>query len=266
VSSIEPDVPPALTNHSAQFGDKMASASGSRHSARIAKITKPSAASSKPRSKSYDRPSRRAGKRRASPSPLESPVEIPEKVENAPSQLIYLRINRRLLNQLSEATEIEADPEPIPPAPDTTGNLNIIIAELPDLQPYTAGNIDWLPKVARLILEPLGTSSLYTFTSGSVEYWLDKDFDGSQWREVQAGEQLQATIYEFRPNNNIFVTPTRICARHARSVTTIESADQATKFREALLSRDTACCYKIASSHISRLLHRLPLTSETTWH
>jgi hypothetical protein len=49
--------------------------------------------------------------------------------------------------------------------------MNIIIADLSELRPFAGDTVDWLIKIARLILEPLGTSELYTFTTRTVEWW-----------------------------------------------------------------------------------------------
>jgi hypothetical protein len=129
----------------------------------------------------------------------------------------------------------------LPPLPGTTGNLNIIIADLPDLRPFAGDTVDWLIKVARLIFEPLGTSSLYTFTTESLEWWLDREMIPALWRPVVQGEQLRATIYEFRPDKNTPITLTRRSLRPMRSVTTNSSAPQATAFSGALLRRDQSC-------------------------
>ncbi|KIM83774.1 hypothetical protein PILCRDRAFT_87786 [Piloderma croceum F 1598] len=154
---------------------------------------------------------------------------------------LYLRVNRWFLRILPAATAAQPNPQSLPPLPGTTGNLNVIIANLPDLRPFAGNMVDWLIKVARLIFEPLGTSSLYTFTTESLEWWLDREMEPTLWRPVVQGEQLRATIYEFRPNNNIPITLTRKSLRHMRSVTTNTSAPQATAFSGALLRRDQSC-------------------------
>jgi hypothetical protein len=64
----------------------------------------------------------------------------------------------------------------------------------------------------------------------------------TQWRSVGHGEQLAATIYEFRPNNlSGFLTPTKISLRHNRSLTTNTSTPRALAFRNLLLRRDVDC-------------------------
>jgi hypothetical protein len=154
---------------------------------------------------------------------------------------LYLRVNRRFLRILPAATAAQPHPQSLPPLPGTTGNLNIIIANLPNLRPFAGDTVDWLIKVARLIFEPLGASSLYTFTTESLEWWLDREMEPALWRLVVQGEQLRATIYEFRPDNNTPITLTRMSLRHIRSVTTNTSAPQATAFSGALLRRDQSC-------------------------
>ncbi|KAF9511334.1 hypothetical protein BS47DRAFT_1470015 [Hydnum rufescens UP504] len=102
--------------------------------------------------------------------------------------------------------------QPNPPAPDSTGNLNVITANLADLCPFVGNTIGWLIKVATLIFEPLGTSSLYMFTTESLEWWLDREMEPLSWRLIVPGE----TIYEFCPNNNAFVALTKMSVRHPR--------------------------------------------------
>jgi hypothetical protein len=119
--------------------------------------------------------------------------------------------------------------------------------------------VDWLIKVARLIFEPLGTSSLYTFTTESLEWWLDREMELALWRPVVQGEQLRATIYEFRPDNNSPITLTKRSLRHNRSVTTNTSAPQATAFSGALLRRDHSCIItQYTSQRVLAASHLIP--------
>ena len=154
---------------------------------------------------------------------------------------LYLRINRRFLLLFPLPTAAQPNPQPIPPPPGTTGNLNVLIADLLDLHPFAGDTVDWLIRVARLIFEPLGNSSLYTFTTQSLEWWLDREMEPKTWRQVAQGELLRATIYEFRPDNDAFITLSKISERQARSMTTSTSVPQATPFRETLLQRHNAC-------------------------
>ena len=146
------------------------------------------------------------------------PHRLPTTNAGAP-QTLYLRVNRQFLLLLPDVTDYQPNPQPLPPLPGTTGNLNVIIVDLPDLRPFAGDTVDWLIKVARLIFQPLGTSSLYTFTSESVEWWLGREMQLPLWRAVLPGEQLSATIYEFRPNNNALIELTEQSLRHTRSVT-----------------------------------------------
>ena len=154
--------------------------------------------------------------------------------------MLYLRIGRRFLCLFQPSTTADPDPPSVPPPPGTTGNLYVIAASLDDLRPFAGDTVDWLITVARHIFEPLGSSSLYTFTTQTLEWWLDRDSD-SQWTQVLPGEELRPTIYEFRPDNNALVTLTKISLRHARSITTNNSIPRATPFRTALLQRDVRC-------------------------
>ena len=172
---------------------------------------------------------------------------------------LYLRINRQFLRIHPAATAAQPHPQPLPPLPGSTGNLNIIIASLPDLHPFAGDTVDWLIKVARLIFDPLGTSSLYTFTTESLEWWLDREMEPALWRRVVQGEQLRATIYEFRPDNNTPIALTKMSLRHMRSVTSNTSAPRATAFNAALLRRDRSCV--ITQYAIQRVLaasHLIP--------
>ncbi|KAF9508913.1 hypothetical protein BS47DRAFT_1384578 [Hydnum rufescens UP504] len=155
--------------------------------------------------------------------------------------MLYLRVNRAFLLHLPAPTAAEPDPQPLQPDPGTTGNLNVIIADLASLRPFAGNTVDWLIKVARLIFEPLGTSSLYTFTTESLDWWLGREMEPTSWRLVLPGEQLAATIYEFRPNNDVFVALTKVSARFPRSVTTATSRNQAMPFRTTLLERHQKC-------------------------
>ena len=69
------------------------------------------------------------------------------------------------------------------------------------------------------------------------------------WRQVKHGEPLEATIYEFRPDNHALITLTKMSDRHMRSVTTIPtSTNQATTFRSKLLQCDRGCIISQQSS------------------
>ena len=229
------------------------STSGLRRSTRTVVTSKTSAAGSKPRatrskasaarSKPPKRLSRRSGKQRA---------DTPGEVETSPPQMLYLRVNKKFLNLLPEATDLQPQPQPIPPVDGTTGNLNIIVAGLSSLDPYTGGASDWLLAVARLILDPHDAGSLYVLMpEESVQDWLEREIedDLSRWTVVQPGQPLRATIYELRPANNAHFTPVKMSIRHARSMTSSGSANRATLFRDALLRRDTTCIITGAPDH-----------------
>lgn len=158
---------------------------------------------------------------------------------------LYLRVDHRFLRQFPDATA--QNPTPLPPPVGTTGILNVIIADLEDLQPFSGNTVDWLIAVAHSIFEPLGMGSLYTFTTHTLDYWLEREMDHSQWRIVLPGENLTATIYEFRCANDALITLTQIILPHQRSHTTNDSGPRATQFRTACLRRDQRCI--IVSRH-----------------
>jgi len=151
----------------------------------------------------------------------------------------------------------QINPTPLPSPPSTTGNLNAIIASLSDLRPFAGDTVDWLIRVARLIFEPLGTSSLFTFTVDTLDSWLDRDMDLTQWRQVEQGERLRATIYEFRPDNNAFITLSKMSLREGSvtSATTNMSRPRATAFRNVIHERDRKCVisqnpWALTASHL----------------
>jgi len=152
--------------------------------------------------------------------------------------MLYLRIGQRFLNLLPAATEEQPNPQPMLA---TTGNLNVIIAPLPDLRPFSGDTVDWLIQVARLIFELCGMSSLYTFTTGIVKSWLEWKMVQEQWRMVQDGEQLRSTIYKFHPDSNAPITFMRLSLRHMRSITTSMLAGRGNTFHKALLQRLQQC-------------------------
>ncbi|KAJ3502084.1 hypothetical protein NLJ89_g9045 [Agrocybe chaxingu] len=122
-------------------------------------------------------------------------------------QTLYFRINRKFLCLLSAPTADKPDPPPLPP-PGTTGNLNVIIANLPDLRPFAGDTVNWLIKVARLIFEPLGASSLYTFATESLEWWLGREMDASQWRKRTLSTRLgdlgiKSIVEHFSPSSTV---------------------------------------------------------------
>ncbi len=196
-----------------------------RRSARFADAPKKPGISKKP-SKDLKKPRRPRAKKPPSPGPPE---------------LLYLRVSRRFLNILPPVTADQPNPQPLPPSPVAVGHLIVIRASLQDLRPFTGVTVDWLIRVARLIFEPLGTSSLFTFTEDTLESWFDRDMEPTQWRQVEQGELLRATIYEFRPDNNAPITLSKMSLRQGKSVTTNTSQPQATTFRDAIRARDTQC-------------------------
>jgi len=83
---------------------------------------------------------------------------------------------------------------------------------------------------------------LYTFQTKTVDYWLGVEKDAS-WRTVQAGEVLEATVYEYqRLNNDQPMVPTRVSLREMKSITTNDSQNEAANFRTALLQRHGSTC------------------------
>ena len=154
---------------------------------------------------------------------------------------LYLRVSREFLNQLLAPTEDQPDPNPLPPPPGIGGHLFAIRQDIQDLRPFAGETVDWLIRVARLMFEPLGNSSLFTFTVNTVEWWMNRDMVPAQWRQVQLGELLRPTIYEFRPNNNAPITLSRISVRQSHSLTTNTSQPHADAFRETIRGRDTRC-------------------------
>ena len=154
-----------------------------------------------------------------------------------PPQRLYLRVNREFLHHI--------EPIPAPPPGIAWGHLFVIIQEIEDLRPFAGETVDWLIRVARLIFEPLGNSHLFTFTGDitedTIQLWMNMDMVPAQWRQVQQGEPLRPTIYEFRPNAPI--TLSKMSARQSHSLTTNtpQAHANASAFHDAIRARDTQC-------------------------
>jgi len=156
---------------------------------------------------------------------------------------VYLRVNRRLLLLPNLPTANQPNPQPSQPPPGTTGNLNIITAELPDLQKFAGNTVDWLLRVARFLLDPRGVGVLHTFQTGSLQYWLDQEMDHS-WRQVGPGDILLPTIYEYRRLDGQAMELTRVCDYHDKAKSEYLRSDttrQEKEFRKALFDRDLQC-------------------------
>ena len=104
--------------------------------------------------------------------PTTSPSQSshPRVNKNEPhSQTLYLRVNSKFLSLIPAAAADQPNPEPLPPLPGTSGNLVVTQAELSELRKFAGDTVDWLIQVARLIFDPLGASSIYTFTTETAE-------------------------------------------------------------------------------------------------
>ncbi len=156
------------------------------------------------------------------------------------ADILYLRVNRALLSLPNPPTENQPNPPPSSPPAGAAGNLNIIAAALPDLQRYAGHTVDWLVDVARSILDPRGSGVLFTFQTGTVDFWLDREMDGS-WRQVVVGEQLMSTIYEYRRLDGRAMELTRICDYEISPETSRDMRNQETEFRDTVLARHPAC-------------------------
>jgi hypothetical protein len=158
---------------------------------------------------------------------------------------VYLRVNRRLLLIPNPPTENQPNPPSSQPALGETGNLNVIAGLLLDIQTFAGTTVDWLIRVARLILDPRGVGILYTFQTGTVKYWLNREMTDS-WRQVRAGERLVATIYEYRRLDGQPMDLTRICDCQIKSVPTHPTREEA-EFRDSILAQHTKCIISRAS-------------------
>ena len=107
------------------------------------------------------------------------------------------------------------------------------------------------------ICELLGRGSLYTFTTHTLDYWLEREMDYPQWRVVSPGENLTATIYEFRLANDALITLAQMSIPHQRYHNPNNSNPQATQFQTTCLQRDQTC---IIVSRTSRSIasHLIP--------
>jgi len=159
--------------------------------------------------------------------------------------IVYLRINRRLLLLPNPPTQNQPNPPSSQPFLGETSNLNIIAGRLRDIQTFSGPTVDWLIHVARLILDPRGAGILYTFQTETVQYWLNRELAGS-WRQVAAGEQLQPTIYEYRRLDGQPMDLTRICDCQIDSMSTRHTREEA-EFRNAIPTQHIECIISRAS-------------------
>jgi len=183
---------------------------------------------------------RRLGKR--TKTSLDPPGNTPTtQPVNPASQTVYLRIHKTLLNRHHDSTPVQPVPPPSGPDPDATGHVVVIAANILDLQPFAGDFVNWLIKIAQLLFEPLDAHPeirLYRPTTHDTQYWQSNDFDPVQWVQVQNGEILRATLYEYRPANNQSVTISKQSLRIGQSTPSDFSANAATLFRHDLLLRD----------------------------
>jgi hypothetical protein len=190
--------------------------------------------------------------------PSSKKKRYPKKRPTVHAGMVYLRVNRRFLLLPNPPTPNQPNPPPSQPPPGATGNLNLIAGQLPRLQRFDT-TVDWLIRVARLILDPRGAGVLYTFQTGTVEYWSNQEMNNS-WRQVGAGEQLAPTIYEYRRLDGQPMEPTRISNRHCRF--TLHPADnQATAFRASLLLQHPYCIISPTTTlpELLRASHLMPV-------
>jgi hypothetical protein len=129
----------------------------------------------------------------------------------------------------------------LPPstAPTPREHLYLIESDLQALSPYADGKVDWLIRVARLICEPLGSGTLFTYREGDPVYWYQREMTESSWAAIEAGDVLEGRIYEYRPHHG---TLAKICSsRNQRSITSTLSKSTSKKFRSDLDKRDVCC-------------------------
>jgi hypothetical protein len=157
--------------------------------------------------------------------------------------VVYLRVNRRLVLLPNPPTESQPNPASSPPL-NGTGNLNVIAGPLLDIQNFAGTSVDWLIRMAKLILDPRGAGVLYTFQTGTVQYWLNHEMTDS-WRQVGAGEELVSTIYEYRRLDGQLMDLTRICDRHTDLVAL--PTREELEFRDTFLAQHTECIISRAS-------------------
>jgi hypothetical protein len=65
---------------------------------------------------------------------------------------------------------------PCPPTP--REHLYLIKSDLQSLSPYADGKADWLIRVVRLIFEPPGSGTLFTYREGDLVCWYQREMTG----------------------------------------------------------------------------------------
>ena len=88
-------------------------------------------------------------------------------------QMLYLRVNWKFLLPLPAPTEHQPNPEPLESPLATTGNLNVITADVLELPPFAGRTVYWLIKVARFFSSQWAPAhSIHLLTSHSNGGWI----------------------------------------------------------------------------------------------
>lgn len=161
---------------------------------------------------------------------------------------IYIRLPRSLLGITTLSL-------PDSPSASPSAHLYLIEGSFEDIAVYAGTTADWIIKVAHLICCPTGGGRIFTHTTQSLDYWLERERDHN-WTEITPGDPLTSGIYEF--NIDIPVILSQISERRNHSKTTAKSESNATAFREKIRQRDGAYCILTSSRSHPIASHLIP--------
>ena len=154
-----------------------------------------------------------------------TPSKKAQKVFKNPSASIYIQVRM-------------ADFKLDLPSGQSSGHLYLIEGTFSDIARFAGTTVEWIIRVAHLLCDPLGNVHVFTHTTGSLSDWYSSDRTPS-WQEVTHGDQLLPGIYEIETTHPIVIS--QICEQDKISVTTTESAFNATAFHDLLIKCDAIC-------------------------
>ena len=103
---------------------------------------------------------------------------------------------------------------------------------------YAGTTVDWIIKISHLICDSLGSSQVYTHTTGTTSdcYHLERT---SSWCQVVPDNELLPRIYEFEPANPI--TLMKINVRHMHLITSDGHQSSSATFGRHIRTHDERC-------------------------
>ncbi len=171
----------------------------------------------------------------------------PENTTVTHDQCVYIRVRRGLLQSFLTGTN--------PPTTPPSGHLYLIKGTIEDIRLYAGTTVDWVIKVAHLICSPVGVGQVYIHTTGTPQYWYDRD-RGTDWRQVHLDDQLLPGIYEFE--SSVPIVLSQLSSRQTRSKTSSGSESSASTFCQGITERDGGTCVVTSAPSSLVASHLIP--------